>query len=159
MPTPRQVTLDPMTEDEFGPYLEALIIAYAEENVETGRWSAEQAHEASRANIGGLLPDGLRTAEHFLWVARDGGQDVGVLWIGRQPWGAATEVYIYDLEVRPAKRGQGYGRAIMAAAAEQARRLGASSVGLHVHGPNAIARALYTSLGYRETDVTMRLEL
>lgn len=159
MPEARHVTLDPMTEEEFGPYLEALILAYAQENAETGRWPAEQAPERSRENIGELLPDGLRTADHFLWVARDAGEDVGVLWIGRQPWGAAIEAYIYDLEVRPERRGQGYGRAIMAAAEEQARRLGASSIGLHVHGPNSAARALYTSLGYQETDVTMRLEL
>jgi ribosomal protein S18 acetylase RimI-like enzyme len=159
MPTPRQVDLEPMTEEEFGPYLEALILAYAEENAETGRWSAEQAAASSRENIAGLLPDGLHTPDQFLWVARDGGEDVGVLWIGREPWGATIQAYIYDFEVRPDKRGQGYGRAIMTAAAEQARRLGARSIGLHVHGPNAAARTLYTSLGYQETDVTMRLSL
>lgn len=151
--------LDPMTEEEFPPYLEALIIAYAQENEETGRWAADQAAAHSRENICSLLPDGLDTTDHYLWVARDAGVPVGVLWIGIEPWGASTQAYIFDLEVRAEQRGQGYGRAIMAAAAEQARKLGATSVGLHVHGPNAIARALYASLGYWETDVTMRLEL
>ncbi|MGE5830555.1 MAG: GNAT family N-acetyltransferase [Micromonosporaceae bacterium] len=159
MPAARHVVLDPMTPDEFAPYLEALIVAYAQENVETGRWSAEQAVAQSRANICSLLPEGLDTTNHYLWVARDAGVPVGVLWIGREPWGASTQAYIFDLEVRAERRGQGYGRAIMAAAAEQSRQLGATSIGLHVHGPNAIARALYASLGYRETDVTMRLDL
>ncbi len=40
-----------------------------------------------------------------------------------------------------------------------ARELGYDAIGLHVFGDNEVARALYRSAGYVETDVTMRKRL
>jgi ribosomal protein S18 acetylase RimI-like enzyme len=47
----------------------------------------------------------------------------------------------------------------MLAAIEKARELGADTVGLHVFGHNAPAYALYRSLGFVETNISMSLEL
>ncbi|GAA1814477.1 GNAT family N-acetyltransferase [Luedemannella flava] len=161
MSTPREVRLVPMTADEFGPYLDKLIIEYAEENVIAGRWSAEESLAKSRENVLGLLPDGLDSKGQHVWTARDAatGGRVGVLWIEIRPAAGTTEAFIYDIEVDADQRGSGYGRAIMNAAADRSRELGATRIGLHVHGHNAVARKLYTSLGFAEKSVIMALDL
>jgi ribosomal protein S18 acetylase RimI-like enzyme len=57
------------------------------------------------------------------------------------------------------ERRRGYGRAIMHATAGWAREHGTASIGLHVFGHNTAARELYTSLGFRETNVSMQFDL
>ena len=150
-----------MTDEEYDAWLEPEIEHYAQETVQAGSTSAENAVESARADFHKLLPDGLRSENQFLHTVRDpaSGADIGVLWIALRPKGGKTEAFIYDIEINEDHRGRGYGRATMLACAERARELGADSVGLHVFGHNTVARGLYSSLGFRETDVTMSLPL
>lgn len=55
---------------------------------------------------------------------------------------------IQGLAVDDSARGRGIGRALVEAAVERARGLGARRVTLRVLGPNAPARRLYESLGF-----------
>ena len=160
MTTP-EITLDPMTDAEYAAWLEPEIRHYAEEKIRSGEFPAENAIELSEAEFRTLLPDGRRTENQHLYTVRDtaGGAGVGALWIALRPKAGEIEAFIYDIEIAEDRRGRGYGRATMLACAERARELGAQSVGLHVFGHNAVARALYTSLGFRETDVMMSLPL
>jgi ribosomal protein S18 acetylase RimI-like enzyme len=57
--------------------------------------------------------------------------------------------------VDEAYRGRGYGRAAPEALEPLAISLGYGSIGLHVFGDNEVARRLYRSAGYAETDVSM----
>jgi ribosomal protein S18 acetylase RimI-like enzyme len=157
----RNVRLDPMAADEY-PAWEALTAAgYAESQVQVGHWDAEGAQQRALDDTRQLLPDGVATAGHHLWVVRDAetGQTVGWLWIATRPRGSQVEAYVYDVHVSPEHQGGGYGRAIMEAGAAAARRLGAVSVALNVHGGNDRAYNLYKSLGYEVTNRHMRLEL
>ncbi|SRR6185437_4063035 len=156
-----QVTLSPMAEEEFGPYLRAGIRDYARQKVTSGEWSEFEAVALSEADHARLLPDGLKTPDQHLYTVTDAesGEHVATIWIALRPKGGRTEGFIYDIEVREQFRGLGYGRATMLAGIEQARELGAQTVGLHVFGHNAPARALYRSLGFVETNVSMSLEL
>jgi ribosomal-protein-alanine acetyltransferase len=64
---------------------------------------------------------------------------------------AATSLArLYSIAVDPAARGQGVGRALMAAAEQRALDEGGSAMRLEVRPDNAPAIALYKSLGYRE---------
>jgi ribosomal protein S18 acetylase RimI-like enzyme len=150
-----------MTEAECAAWLDVLTSSYAEGHTKTGNWSAEEALETAKAEIGALLPDGLRTRDHHLYTVRDvaDGESVGMLWINVRPKAGRPEAYIYDIQMDEDRRGRGYGRATMNACVARARELGADSVGLHVFGSNAVARKLYTSLGFVETDVLMSLPL
>jgi ribosomal protein S18 acetylase RimI-like enzyme len=150
-----------MTDAEWSAWSDDLTAGYAEEHTKTGHWSAEEALETARAEIGALLPDGLRTRDHHLYTVRDAadGESVGMLWINVRPKAGKPEAYIYDIQMNEDRRGLGYGRATMNACVARARELGADSVGLHVFGSNAVARKLYTSLGFIETDVLMSLPL
>jgi ribosomal protein S18 acetylase RimI-like enzyme len=158
--TPR-VTLDPMTETEYGAFVETAVPEFAQQKVASGEWTEEEALELSREDHERLLPDGLKSPNQHLFTVRDAasGEAVATLWLALRTKADRIEGYIYDINVREALRGRGYGRATMLAAIEEARELGAETVGLHVFGHNAPARALYQSLGFVETNVSMSLEL
>jgi ribosomal protein S18 acetylase RimI-like enzyme len=67
--------------------------------------------------------------------------------------------WVYNIEVDPAFRGRGYGRAAMILAEGEARSRGMTSLGLNVHGQNKVARSLYDSLGYDVTALQMKKPL
>ena len=61
---------------------------------------------------------------------------------------AADEAEILTLAVRPAARGKGLGRALLQAAINKARGLGAVTMFLEVGADNPHALALYAGLGF-----------
>ncbi|HZU55004.1 MAG TPA: GNAT family N-acetyltransferase [Actinocrinis sp.] len=156
-----RVTLAAMTEEEFGPYLRASIRDFAKQKIISGEWSEFEAVALSEADFARLLPDGLKSPDQHLYSVRDAesGERVAAIWIALRLKAGRVEGFVYDIEVLEQFRGQGYGRATMLAGIEKARELGAETVGLHVFGHNAPARALYRSLGFVETNVSMSLEL
>ena len=159
--TAPEIRLDPITESAFPEKFETVVAGYAEQNVSAGTWAADEAIEKARAACTQLLPDGFSTPDNFLSVASDAasGEQIGFLWLALRRSADKLQAFIYDIEVGDEFRGRGYGRAIMLACVDQARGLGAGSVGLHVFGNNTVARSLYTSLGFVETNVVMSLQL
>ena len=71
------------------------------------------------------------------WFRLD--EEDGGLWLGM-------------LQVKPACRRQGVGRAILAAAEALAKEKGYSCLGIHTTRDNAAARGLYTACGYVLTE-------
>lgn len=63
---------------------------------------------------------------------------------------AADEAEILNLVVAESARRRGIGRALLAAAVEQAERAGASAIFLEVAADNPAGRALYESSGFRK---------
>lgn len=147
-----------MTAQEFGPYLESLVRGYAADNVRSGRWTADESMAASRKETDRLLPMGLASPGQFLFTVRDAGPAggrVGILWLHTE----GAKSFVYDIHIDEDFQGKGFGRATMLEAEREARRRGASVLGLHVFGHNIRARALYQSLGYHETSVAMEKSL
>ena len=133
------------------------VTAYAADKVRVGAWTADEAADRARREFDGSLPRGLDTPGHHLCtVVDDGGRAVGVLWFGPTSGSGSDATFIYDIEIEPPYRGRGYGRAALEALEPLARSLGFQRIGLHVFGDNEVARNLYRSAGYVETDVTMR---
>lgn len=148
--------LVPMTDAEYVSFRESAIPAYAADKVSSGQWSAEQSLELSRKEYEELLPDGLRTANQYLYSVRDDqGQAVGTLWIAVKEQSGKRIAYIYDIEIRPEHRLRGHAMRALAAAEDEARGLGLRGIGLHVFGHNIGARALYEKLGYQPTNINM----
>ena len=65
------VTLQPMTEAEYGAWLRDAVAMYAQEFVDSHVLEPEQAQERAEKDFAGLLGDGLATENHLLWIARD----------------------------------------------------------------------------------------
>jgi ribosomal protein S18 acetylase RimI-like enzyme len=97
----------------------------------------------------------MTETEFEVWMACDGDEPVGSLWITTKP----RIPFIYGIEVDEKYRGKGYGRSIMLAGEEGCRRRGHSQLDLNVFGNNTTAINLYTSLGYTITSQQMRKQL
>ena len=71
-------------------------------------------------------------------------------------WIIFDEAHVTNVAVASAFRGQGLGRQIMAALMQYAANLGADYLTLEVRKSNAVAQALYRSLGFVELAVRKR---
>jgi GNAT superfamily N-acetyltransferase len=155
------VRLRPMSEDEFRAYRAWAVPDYAAE-VQRNSGIGDRAASAHAERVfRDLLPQGLATAGNRLLIAEDPatGERVGLLWIARQRREGVAAAWIYDVMVEEPLRGKGYGRSIMQLAEDQAREMGVARLELNVFGDNAVARRLYTSLGYVEMSRQMGKEL
>jgi len=150
------VSLKPMSPEAWEEWQVDSIRGYAEDKVRAGTWAADEAQQRAIDEFASLLPDGQRTAGHeFRSIVTEAGERVGVLWFAPQAEIGRGAAFIYDIVVDADQRGHGYGRAAMEALEPLASSLGYDTIRLHVFGHNAVARSLYQSLGYLETDVQM----
>lgn len=102
-----------------------------------------------------LLPHGAQTDGHAFLIGEADGDRVGTIWLDLRKQYA----FVYQVETDEAARGRGYGRALMVAGAHAAQEAGAEGIALNVFGDNAVARALYDSLGYTPTQGSVRMDL
>jgi ribosomal protein S18 acetylase RimI-like enzyme len=151
------ITLRKMTQDEYDVWAPVSIANYAAEHVRAGNWSAEEAPEQARKAFDRYLPNGRDTEGHYVCSIVDSSSDetVGYLWYNVQARKTGPWIFVLAFGIDEAHRRKGYGAAALKVLETEAARLGADTIGLHVFGDNAVARKLYTGLGYRETDVQM----
>lgn len=149
----------PITDDELPDYIATTTREYAADKHTNGGVPLDEAHAQAEAETAGLFPDGKLSPGHAVLIATDGtGAPVGRLWMA--PRGSSADVaFIYDIQVEPATRGKGYGRALMCEAEKWSRAHGFRTLALHVFGGNDVAINLYESLGFVTTDRIMKLEL
>jgi ribosomal protein S18 acetylase RimI-like enzyme len=147
-----------MTEPEFDEWRMLIARAYADEQVRSGNWDPDEAVDRAMADNAGMLPQGLATEGMLLLKALGpDGAAVGHLWVGLEhPRGTSDCAFLYDIEVEEPYRGQGYGRALLAAAEDAVRSHGVSALELNVFGGNTTAIALYRRAGYTVVQQQMR---
>ena len=154
------LTLNPMTAEEVGVLMARTAKEFAAEQVAAGNWPEESATELGLAETARLLPQGADTPGMSLFSAFDGDLRVGYVWLNLEPRiSTSGEAWIYDIEVDASLRGRGYGRRLLEAAEDEARRAGATYLGLNVFGANRVARSLYETSGYQVKTMQMRKEL
>lgn len=147
--------LIPMTQPEYDAFLERLIPEYAADNVRAGYWDESEALEKSREETGKLLPQGLRSENHYLFTLYDGDQAVGIIWLKANVDRPVKSGFIFDVEIKEEFRGKGYGKQIMLLIEDKARELGLKSIGLHVFAYNTVAKKLYEGIGYETSSMNM----
>ena len=147
------ITLVPMTDAEYQRFLEPAIAEYAQDHVTAGQWTAEEALEQSRKEFLGLLPDGVKTPNHYLFtLVNEAQQNVGMLWFTMR--GPHT-AFVYDIRIDGAFRRRGYASQAFLELEQKARDLGATRISLHVFGNNHAAIGMYNKLGYEPTNILM----
>lgn len=141
-----RVRLEPLPQADYDAWCDWQVAGYADARHQAGE-SLSTAQTIAVQQLGEMLPEGLATPGHHIFVVRDSGsgERVGVLWLSSE----RRVAYVYDIEIDEAQRRKGYGAATMHAAAQWARARNAPALGLNVFGYNTGARALYDSLGYR----------
>jgi len=109
-------------------------------------------------------PGAARLAERVRQLLADG--EITVLVVGSEPGGvailhfrpslstAASECYVSELYVVPARRRRGLGRGLLDAAVELARDRGADQMDLATSEDNLAARSLYESAGFSNREGT-----
>jgi ribosomal protein S18 acetylase RimI-like enzyme len=157
-PAPR-VRLRPITPQEFPAFREASEAGYAEGIELHGGQTHEAALDKAKADMTAILPQGLETHGHWIFIVEAEGVDVGRLWLAERASGGRQVLFVYDITIDSAWQGRGYGRAAMRLAEEEARARGIAHMELNVFGGNDVARGLYRSLGYVESAVLMRKDL
>ena len=80
-------------------------------------------------------------------IGRDGGAMIATAMVGHD----GHRGWVYYVAVDPARREQGFGRAIMDAAEDWLRQAGIAKLQLMVRRENAKAGAFYQSIGYAES--------
>lgn len=153
------VRLRPMRPDEYPAFIAASKAGYAHDMVIHGDMLPAAAARKSEEDHAAILPEGLATPRHWIFVVEADGEAVGLLWVAERGTPERRVLFIYDIEVDEAHRGHGYGRATMLLAEEEARARGIGRLELNVFGGNEVARGLYRSLGYMETSVQMAKDL
>jgi RimJ/RimL family protein N-acetyltransferase len=157
----RRVVLTPLGESDYQAYLTITVPAYAQEHIESGRWTPSEALQKAQEEYQELLPDGLATKDQYLFSIEDAdtGKKVGILWFEAKMRGSIYEAFLYDFLIFEHFRRQGYGLQAMSAFEEELARLHIHQVRLHVFGHNYAARALYEKLGYRPASIIMLKQL
>ncbi len=149
-------SLRPLSAEEIAGYVPRLSAAYAAELHEHLHLNVEAAAAQAENSAAGAFPGGAVAAGNWLFAVEDGeGTQVGILWLGEPSDGEADSLWVYDIEIDPEHRGRGLGRDTMLLAEEEARRLGRTRIKLSVFARNAVARALYLSLGFEEMAIQM----
>ncbi|MGC6389339.1 GNAT family N-acetyltransferase [Ewingella sp. S1.OA.A_B6] len=149
--------LSAMSKAFYPQFFEQLVTDYAKENVASGRWAAENALARSQDEIARLLPQGIATPENYLFEIKTNvdGQTAGYIWFAVSDRQGERSAFIYEVSVFSEFRRQGHARAAFWQLEEKVRELGLKSIGLNVFYHNNAAQALYASLGYAPTNLTM----
>jgi ribosomal protein S18 acetylase RimI-like enzyme len=143
------ISVEDLDEAGFEAYVERTVPAYAAEGARATGMSEGEALAEARHQFESLLPDGVRTkGQHFKRVRDGAGAEVGLLWYAAQLDASPSCLFLYDVVVAEARRGQGLGTACMRWLETEARRLGAEQVALHVFTHNVRAVDLYERLGF-----------
>lgn len=151
METPT-IRFEEMTDDEFDVYLAATVVEYSEEGARATGMPMDEALEKGRAQLEELLPDGRHTEGQLIRkIVTDSGEILGRLWIAIQLEESPPRLFIYDIAIDESGRGRGVGSAAMLLLEEEASRIGAEAIRLHVFTHNDGAVRLYTRLGYEVT--------
>jgi ribosomal protein S18 acetylase RimI-like enzyme len=91
----------------------------------------------------------LQARRNFVVLLAGTGPDgLAILRFRPSIWSTSLECYVAELYVRPARRRQGLGRALMVEALALARAKGADYIDLGTSEDDVAARALYESLGF-----------
>ncbi|MGF3102922.1 GNAT family N-acetyltransferase [Rossellomorea sp. DUT-2] len=149
------IRLQPMQDYEYTLWIQESIKEYAEEKTKAGNFQKETSLEQAEKEFNQLLPDGLKSKDHYLFTLIDGEnqEDVGTLWINVQEDG--KEAFIYDIKIHESKRGRGYGKEALKSLDSYAREKDISKISLHVFGHNKVALSLYQNTGFEVTNVLM----
>lgn len=153
--------LVPLAPESFAAFAEDANIGYARDNVVAGRWSSEEASARARAELEQLLPQGLATPDHYIYEIREESTDaaVGFLWFALAGTGEARSAYVYNILVKPPFRRRGHATAALSWLEQFADARGVTGIRLNVFAHNPNAQALYRTLGYEVTAMTMRKSL
>ena len=153
------VILEPMTAERYVSWFGDLVRHFAQDKIDSGSWPEAGAFERSAEQNAELLPQGVGTAGHHLFVGTVGGEEMGYLWLYVDASTTPLEAFIYDIEVIEGQRGRGLGRGLLDAGERWCAEHDVVMLRLHVFGFNTAAIHLYETSGFETTDLNMAKQI
>lgn len=152
--------IEQMSQAMYDAYLPVAIEEYATEKCRAGAWSENEALEKATEEFATLLPDGLKTKDHYLFTFRDETEsDIGMVWVHVTEEARGRSAFIFDVKITSDKQNQGYGKEALHLLEGMLRRRNVKKISLHVFAHNKRAIHVYDSLGYEKTDYYMSKRL
>ncbi len=150
-----------MPNEHFEAFAEAAARSHAEDGVASGRWAAHESEQLARSELNRLLPQGLATPDHYFYevIAEANPPVIGFVWFGSVLRRSHKVAFVFQIFIYPAYRRQGHGKAALLQVEALASGLGLPAIALNVVGSNVGAQALYRSLGYTVTSLSMQKPL
>ncbi|MCP5070765.1 MAG: GNAT family N-acetyltransferase [bacterium] len=146
------IRLEEMTGAAFDDYMDVVTPTYADAVSKARGIARNEALASARRQLDTLLPDGRDTAgQHFKTLRSASGDRLGILWYATRFDAPPAHLFIYDIVIDKANRGQGLGTAVLQWLDEEARRVGAKEIQLHVFASNSGAIRLYERMGFVTT--------
>ncbi|ARI77349.1 GNAT family N-acetyltransferase [Halobacillus mangrovi] len=154
------ITLASMVKAEFDANIDAQIKDYADEKVKAGTWTEEEAFEKSNESFNNLLPEGLKTSDHYFLSIRNDERNVGYFWYYfAKEANNQKEAFIYNFLIFDEHRGKGYGKKALEELEKHVKKEGIKKLTLHVFGHNKRAIHLYNKMKFDTTDLVMSKHL
>src|SRR5258705_3799919 len=143
-----RIRLEPMTQEQYSDFMEAILPAYVAERAAADHVSAEVAERYARHQHARLLPEGHRTTGHrFLRIAStDGDESVGGVWFWIDV--ENNQGLLYNITVLPRHRRRGFASDALVLVGEMVRAAGWITLGLNGFSSNDGAIALYRKVGF-----------
>jgi GNAT superfamily N-acetyltransferase len=98
--------------------------------------------------LAGRYAELLRSGEVTVLLVGDGPEGFAQLRFRPSVYSRSLDAYLEELYVVPPRRGEGFGRALLEAAIEEARSKGAAHMDLGTSETDVAARELYESAGF-----------
>jgi ribosomal protein S18 acetylase RimI-like enzyme len=141
------VTIDVVQADLGRPDHQSAVVdlvdAYARDPMGQGAPLAEDIRRA-------LIPGLRQHPTTLIFLAYQGAEPIGiaVCFLGFSTFAARPLINIHDITVKPALRGRGIGRQLLAAVERKARELGCCKLTLEVQENNHRAKRTYHAAGF-----------
>ena len=153
--------LRPLTAGQFPEFRDMIVASYAADNVASGRWRETDALALSLRETEKALHAGAETPGQLLFAmtVRGIAEAIGYLWATAFEQGGLKVVFVCQVIVKPEYRRRGYARSALLNLEQLAADTDHDAMVLTVFGSNEGAQALYRSLGYRASTITLQKDL
>lgn len=152
--TLNQLKVSDIKESEFDLFLNWTTVEEAKQRSNALQINYEDMLKMAQKEIHQILLNGLQTPNHFFKKLENSNSNiVGYLWFAVRTQINKKRIFIYDIQIFPEYRNQGYGRFLLDWLSQETKNLGYQEIGLHVLAENKIARLLYEKSGFEMTNI------
>ena len=143
--------LKSMNQSIYNNYIKNVKQQYVQELAKSRGIDFDEAIQLTNKEFDGLLPDGLKSKNQYLYtIINDTNKNIGIIWFSSESNHGDNEAFLFDIEIKKAYRGKGYGRKAMNILELKIKEMNIFTIGLHVFLHNEIACSLYNKIGYKE---------
>lgn len=158
-----QLELIAMDKEQYEDFMAFTLVTYMKEKIKAGTWIPEHAESRALEDMSRILPKGYSTENAYFYRVIDMDLPtpavIGFIWFNLYRRNNKNELFLYDITILDEYQDQGYGTKTMFLLEEEARKLKADLMGLHVFGHNERALHLYQKMGYDARSITLYKEL